>query len=275
DSMRCLFLANALEGAAKTWHDQWTNARDTYTSEELLEALLARFAPQIQSRATEARHKLSAGKYRMRPGESVSSYQSRFEALVTPIAGLSDSERVFWFQQGLSADLSGECATDLTGSTFESYKDLVRFALGAETRFTARRIAEKQARPKLNALSIQDMGADEDPLDETPAPPPKRPRTASARTDTNGQEGQPREGKGAGKSKRGGQKGRNLAPKEGQVQKGHKGKDPMEFLDTFKCTRREFLHRKQKGICLRCGSDQHRVDTCPIMLAEDPKGKGH
>ncbi|GIM14762.1 hypothetical protein Vretimale_17572, partial [Volvox reticuliferus] len=164
---------------------------------------------------------------------------------------------------------------DLTGSTFESYKDLVRFALGAETRFTARRIAEKQARPKLNALSIQDMGADEDPLDETPAPPPKRPRTASARTDTNGQEGQPREGKGAGKSKRGGQKGKNLAPKEGQVQKGHKGKDPMEFLGTFKCTRREFLHRKQKGICLRCGSDQHRVDTCPIMLAEDPKGKGH
>ncbi|GIL85601.1 hypothetical protein Vretifemale_15528 [Volvox reticuliferus] len=121
----------------------------------------------------------------------------------------------------------------------------------------------------------EDMGADEDPLDETPAPPPKRPRTASARTDTNGQEGQPREGKGAGKSKRGGQKGKNLAPKEGQVQKGHKGKDPMEFLGTFKCTRREFLHRKQKGICLRCGSDQHRVDTCPIMLAEDPKGKGH
>ena len=63
DYMRCLYLANAFDGAAKIWHDQWTDARENYTSEELLTALLARFAPQIQPRGVEARHKLSAGSY--------------------------------------------------------------------------------------------------------------------------------------------------------------------------------------------------------------------
>ncbi|GLI65923.1 hypothetical protein VaNZ11_009568 [Volvox africanus] len=148
DSTRRLFLATAFEGAARLWHDQWTNARDSYTSEELLEALLVRFAPQVQSRDTEARLKLNAGKYRMRPGETVSAYQSRFEALVTPIADLSDSERVFWFQQGLSSDLSGDCATDLSGKTFKSYTDLVQFSLGAELRLLAGRESDKLAVPK-------------------------------------------------------------------------------------------------------------------------------
>ncbi|GFR42481.1 hypothetical protein Agub_g3391, partial [Astrephomene gubernaculifera] len=66
DSVRCLCLANVLEGRAKRWHDEWTLARTTYTSRELLDALLVRFAPQIRSRETEARQKLASGRYRMR-----------------------------------------------------------------------------------------------------------------------------------------------------------------------------------------------------------------
>ncbi|GLI71126.1 hypothetical protein VaNZ11_016194 [Volvox africanus] len=37
----------------------------------------------------------------MRRGENVPAYQSHFEALVTPIANLTEDDRVFWFQRGL------------------------------------------------------------------------------------------------------------------------------------------------------------------------------
>ncbi|GIM13843.1 hypothetical protein Vretimale_16918, partial [Volvox reticuliferus] len=82
DGGRCLFLTNALKGKAKDWLDDWAMHRRTYTSAELLQALEARFAPQIASRETEARQKLASKGYRMRPGETVAAYQSRFEAIL-------------------------------------------------------------------------------------------------------------------------------------------------------------------------------------------------
>ncbi|GIL51927.1 hypothetical protein Vafri_7853, partial [Volvox africanus] len=133
-----LFVGNTLEGMAKTWYDQWTTARENFTYDELTAALLARFAPEVQPRDVEARHTLALGTYRMRPNETIPSYQSRFEALVTPIADLSEGDRIFWFQRGLSESLAGECATDLMGRKFQSYGDLVQFARGAEMRFLAK-----------------------------------------------------------------------------------------------------------------------------------------
>ncbi|GIL65729.1 hypothetical protein Vafri_19356, partial [Volvox africanus] len=102
DAVRCLFVGNTLEGMAKTWYDQWTTARENFTFDELTAALLARFAPEVQPRDVEARNALASGLYHMRSNETVPSYQSRFEALVTPIADLSEGDRIFWFQRGLS-----------------------------------------------------------------------------------------------------------------------------------------------------------------------------
>ncbi|GLI71763.1 hypothetical protein VaNZ11_017084 [Volvox africanus] len=121
----------------------------------------------------------------------------------------------------------------------------------------------------------EDMACD-DPDEETPAPPTKKPRAASVRPGITGHEDQPQQVKGAGKSKRGGgQQGRHLAPKGGHVQKKGPKQNLAEYLTTFKCTRREFHFRKQHGMCLRCGSDQHRVDSCPMLGAEKNKGKDH
>ncbi|GLI67068.1 hypothetical protein VaNZ11_011262, partial [Volvox africanus] len=44
DGIRCLFVGNTLEGSAKDWYRNWTNARGNYTFDELVAALLARFA---------------------------------------------------------------------------------------------------------------------------------------------------------------------------------------------------------------------------------------
>ncbi|GIL55997.1 hypothetical protein Vafri_11471 [Volvox africanus] len=164
DAVRCLFVGNTLEGMAKTWYDQWTTARENFTFDELTAALLARFAPEVQPRDIEARNALASGLYRMRSNETVPSYQSRFEALVTPIADLSEGDRIFWFQRGLSEALAGECATDLMGQNFQSYVDLVQFAHGAEMRILAKQTANRPV-PSVNAMCLQDPTLDADTND--------------------------------------------------------------------------------------------------------------
>ncbi|GLI65922.1 hypothetical protein VaNZ11_009567 [Volvox africanus] len=135
--------------------------------------------------------------------------------------------------------------------------------------------SSRPPRPPHTGHEDEDMACD-DPDEETPAPPTKKPRAASVRPGITGHEDQPRQVKGAGKSKRGGgQQGRHLAPKGGHVQKKGPKQNLAEYLTTFKCTRREFHFRKQHGMCLRCGSDQHRVDSCPMLGAEKNKGKDH
>ncbi|GIL54826.1 hypothetical protein Vafri_10519 [Volvox africanus] len=165
DAVKCLFVGNTLEGMVKTWYDQWTTARENFTYDELTAALLARFAPEVQPRDVEARHTLALGTYRMRPNETIPSYQSRFEALVTPIADLSEGDRIFWFQRGLSESLAGECATDLMGRKFQSYGDLVQFARGAEMRFLAKQGALRPV-PRVNAMRAQDPAYDAAHVDQ-------------------------------------------------------------------------------------------------------------
>ncbi|GIL82238.1 hypothetical protein Vretifemale_11153 [Volvox reticuliferus] len=77
DPVKCLFVGNTLAGVVKTWYDQWTMARRTYTFDELTDALIARFAPEVQPLSAEARNTLASGSYRMRHDETVPAYQSR------------------------------------------------------------------------------------------------------------------------------------------------------------------------------------------------------
>lgn len=282
DHMRCLFLATALEGAAKTWHDSWTTARETYTSDELLTALLDQFAPQILSREDEARHKLASGKHRMRTGESVAAYRSRFEALVSVIPSLTDSERRFWFHQGLSADLAGDCAADTNGRTFSTYSQLVQYALGVETRLLAKKLAEKQTRPsaRLNAVAVQEPSDMSEGEDAPPAGPKQRraPSVAAAAAAPAAKGGageRPRKGPGGGARGAAGQGAgegsgkRQGAASEWQRVSGRKRRErDEEWLDTFCCTRQEYTARKKSSRCLRCGSKQHRAQDCPVLAAE-------
>jgi hypothetical protein len=157
DEVRCLFLASSLEGLAKRYHDEWTLAQDDgYTSDALLAALLARFAPQIQPRDQEARQKLSTGRYRMRTAETVSAYQARFEALVTAIPDMTDSERKFWFSSGLSDAVYENCAK----KSFVFYSDLVEYALRKERQFDAAKFARSPT-ARLNFLSVQELEAED------------------------------------------------------------------------------------------------------------------
>jgi hypothetical protein len=157
DEVRCLFLASALEGLAKRYHDEWTLAQeDGYTSDGLLAALLARFAPQIQPRDQEARHKLSTGRYRMRTAETVPAYQARYDALVTAIPDLTESERKFWFHTGLSDALYESVAK----KSFLFYSDMVEYVLRKERQFDAAKLARSPA-ARFNFLSVQEL-EDED-----------------------------------------------------------------------------------------------------------------
>ncbi|GIL49112.1 hypothetical protein Vafri_5587, partial [Volvox africanus] len=179
DGGRCLFLTNALKGKAKEWLDDWAMHRRTYTSAELLLALEARFAPQVTSRDTEARQKLSSRSYRMRPSETVAAYQSRFEAILTDVESPSDPEKIFWFHSGLSDSLIGVCASDLSGNPFKDYQALVRYALSQETRQTAARNVRTST---LRAYSLNAQGLDPEMEDAEVPPLPKRLRTMPAVT---------------------------------------------------------------------------------------------
>lgn len=175
DIGRRLYLSTALEGSAKAWLDQWTLSRGSYTSDELLGALEVRFAPQVRSKAEEVRLKLKAGDYALRLGESIAAYQSRFDALITPVSRFTDEDRIFWFQQGLATnpDLAANCALDLFGQPFQSYSDLTLHALSEERRLTAGKRARSSLRN--NSASIQEMDVD---VDDNP--PVKKAKTGTA-----------------------------------------------------------------------------------------------
>ncbi|GIL78903.1 hypothetical protein Vretifemale_8303, partial [Volvox reticuliferus] len=72
----------------------------------------------------------------------------------TPIGNLTEDDRIFWFQHGLSEVLATQCATDLAGKDFESYGDLVRFACGVEKRLLAGQRAAKPV-PRIHAMRVQ------------------------------------------------------------------------------------------------------------------------
>ncbi|GIL57111.1 hypothetical protein Vafri_12314, partial [Volvox africanus] len=245
-------------------------------------ALLARFAPEVQPRDVEARNALASGSYRMRSNETVPSYQSRFEALVTPIADLSEGDRIFWFQRGLSEALAGECAIDLMGRKFQSYVDLVRFAHGAEMRILAKQGANRPA-PRVHAMRLQDPTLDAEADDQETATDRRGPKAAAAavRTDrgcgargTSGA-GRQRRSSGAGQSTdpvRGKRKGDSpsaaVVHKTGNGTKRQRTDD--NWLSKWGCTRSELECRRRKGVCLRCASD-HVTRECPLLPAYTPK----
>lgn len=258
DEVRCLFLATALEGRAKTWHDEWTLARGTYTSEDLLHALLTRFAPQMQPLEMEARQKLISGLYRMRVKETVAAFQSRFEALLTNIPTATDQERFFWFWQGLSEELFAQTATDDRGVAPQTYAELIALALGRETAaFSA-----KQARSALRFNFVSPQAAD----GEGVLPPSKRQKGQSglqvaavaAAAASDGFTTQRRKG---------GRGGRGGASRSGGRGDGAGPSDPNKVMTKFGITVAEMLRRQQAKLCYCCG-EKHHIRDCAVWAAK-------
>ena len=235
DEVRCLFLSNALAGRAKTWHDEWTLARGSYSSDELLAALLVRFAPQIQSRATSARNKLASGAYVMRKSETVCAYQNRFDALLTSIPDCTENDRIFWFHRGLSESLSKRCATDHLGRNFLSYNALVVHALGKETKDYTQKHSSSAA-VRFNFLRAQGTPSEDD-SDEAPEPPTKRSRPRSEAPVA-----------AVAASERPAAKKLSTGP---------------TAMTKFGCTYAVMQDRKAARQCLVCGKDGHQVAGCP------------
>ena len=94
DAVR-LFLGSTLKGAAQVWYLDWAESMGAYTIDQWCGAVEQRFAPQLRSRATEARAKLSEGKHRQHPGQAVAAYTSAFEALLQNIPDVTEGERIF------------------------------------------------------------------------------------------------------------------------------------------------------------------------------------
>ncbi|GIL87410.1 hypothetical protein Vretimale_1677 [Volvox reticuliferus] len=277
DPVKCLLVGNTLGGVAKTWYDQWTLARQTYTFEELATALLARFAPEVQPLSVEARNTLASGSYRMRHDETVPAYQSRFEALITPIGNLTEDERIFWFQRGLSEVLAKKCATDLAGKDFESYGDLVRFTQGVEKRLLAgQRVHAMRAQgPTLDAVA-NDQGTEMERRTPTAAVTTVRTDRGHGVRGASGS-GHPRGSAGAGQSSdpaRGKRKGgtptaavMHEAKNETKRQRTNDG-----WLKKWECTQSEFKRRRRMKVCQRC-AEEHPTRDCPLLprLAQQPK----
>jgi len=270
DQGRRLFLANSLKGLAKAWHDDWSYANKGYTSQSLLTALQARFAPQILSREMEARDKLDQGKHTMRHGETLSSYQSRFESILADLPLMHDSEKVYWFLRDLSATLVGQCATDFQGNPFSEYSALVQHARGEELRM----VAAKRVRATAQLHSV--VGQEDDSSLEhprkrkksRPTPPSVaaiHPGGARAEKRKNVHDRRP--------DKRTGFPPRHKElPKETNRRHGRDaaiGVNPYVFkmdsvgLPGDRLSLAQYQHYRKHYLCFGCGSDEHLFSQCP------------
>ena len=175
DSACVICIAGSLLGEARKWYDDWSLARTEYTPTELLAAIEARFAPRVRSRAVEARERLGTKLYAQNVGESVATYQSRFEALCSAIPDFTQGERVFWFTLGLLPELAAECAVDHLGQEFADYSVLIQHALGEERRL----LAANQTRHRSSAPKFLAVQADEDHLKVEPPEAPSVPHAAA------------------------------------------------------------------------------------------------
>ncbi|GLI63994.1 hypothetical protein VaNZ11_007097 [Volvox africanus] len=281
DGIRCLFVGNTLEGSAKDWYREWTTARGEYTFDEMIAALLTRFATEVQARDVEARKVLAAGSYHMRRGENVPAYQSHVEALVTPIADLTENERVFWFKRGLTKLLAKWCATDLSGVPFKSYDALVAFAKGTEIRLHAGEEEVKSA-PRANAVQVQDPLGEAVALDQElgatrPAPTATTRRSNRQRKARGGASSGVHGSGGAGPSsdpaksrKRGGAPSLAAAQRSDPNVKRTRMDD--SFMPKWNCNRSEFERRKAANVCLRC-AESHPTKDCPLLPPFVPQPK--
>ena len=170
DEARCVYIAGALKGSAKTWYDDWSlSVGDSFTSEQLLKAIRDRFAPVILSLSEEARNKLSMRRYGMRGDkEAVAAYLTRFNALVTPIHDITTSERIYWFRTGLTEKLASKCARDTDGHPFTCFNRLVQHALNCESKKAAGAFAAASSLRLNFAQAADDAGMETD--EEAPAP---------------------------------------------------------------------------------------------------------
>lgn len=179
DAARCLYIASALKGAAKTWYDDWSlSVGEEFTSERLLKALGDRFAPAVLTLSEEARNKLAARRYMMRDKEAVSAYLTRFNALVAPIHDMTPTERVFWFRSGLPEWLATKCARDPNGKPFTSFDALVDHALSAESKKAAGAFAAASSLRLNFTQATDDAGMETEDEDNRPTPAPKRQKRA-------------------------------------------------------------------------------------------------
>lgn len=233
DEARCVYIAGALKGSAKTWYDDWSlSVGDSFTSEQLMTALRDRFAPVILSLAEEARNKLSMRRYGMRGDkEAVSAYLTRFNALVAPIHDITTSERIFWFRTGLTEKLASKCARNTDGQPFTSFDKLVQHALNCESKKAAGAFAAASSL-RLNFTQAADdasMESDE----ERPKPPPKRQKRAD----------------GAGPS-----------AAAAEIPDGSLPCPPRSSEETkFGVSEAVLKARKENGTCFVCGKSGHGV----------------
>ncbi|GLI61908.1 hypothetical protein VaNZ11_004431 [Volvox africanus] len=247
----------------------------------MIAALLARFATEVQARDVEARKVLAASSYHMRRGENVPAYQSRFEALVTPIADLTETECVFWFKRGLTKLLAKWCATDLAGVLIKSYDALVTFAKGTEIRLLAGE-EEVKSVPRANAVQVQDPLGEAIALDQELGATRPTPTAATRRRN---RQRQARGGASSGVLGSGGAgpssdpaKSRkcggapSLAAAQHSDPNAKRTHTDDSFMPKWNCNRSEFERRKAANVCLRC-VESHPTKDCPLLPPFVPQPK--
>ncbi|PNH02242.1 hypothetical protein TSOC_011799 [Tetrabaena socialis] len=148
---RLLYLSSALDGEAMSWYLTWADAQRDHTVEQLFEALLVRFAPEIRSHAYEARNNLNRDSVKQLPTESVDAYASKFEYKLQDLPDATESERLYWFHEGLLPHLHRECATDPFGNEHTTYAGLRRHARGQERKQLAGKDSTSHSALKANS----------------------------------------------------------------------------------------------------------------------------
>ncbi|XP_027158240.1 uncharacterized protein LOC113759862 [Coffea eugenioides] len=250
DERQVTFAVFQLEGAARSWWNiirtKWEREQMPRTWANFVREFNAKYFPPLVQEKKEYEF------IRLRQGtQSVAEYESQFTRLskFAPELILTEQRRARRFLQGLNVEIQ----KDLAVAQITTFNDAVEKALRSEN-------------ARLQVRNFQN-----------------RKRGASGSSSTQGDKGTPAKfGRGAGGGRfsgtargapsRGSQPGRGPQRSGSQGSSATVSRGPCSFCGKPNHTDDDCWRKQNK--CLRCGSAEHRLASCPVQSRE-AKGTTH
>jgi hypothetical protein len=182
--MSKLLRVASVSNEVDIWVSRYNRAYPEATDDDIVNAFLERFAPEVRSRATIARQKLLSGQVRMTTGMSVAAYIATFSDLCSEAGNISEPDQIALFQMGLTDELRVACSVDNNAKEFTSFSAVRAHAVGEETKQLVRTSLATSSRAGTAVRSgpavLNSVHKRMQEMEPTSTPPAKRPCYAEA-----------------------------------------------------------------------------------------------
>ncbi|XP_071933782.1 uncharacterized protein [Coffea arabica] len=238
------FAIFQLEGAARSWWNiirtKWEREKTPRTWVNFVREFNAKyFSPLLQEKKEDEFIRLCQGT------QSMAKYESQFTRLskFAPELILNEQRRARRFLQGLNVEIQ----KDLVVAQITTFSDAVEKALRSENARVQVRNFQNRKRGASGSSSTQGDKSN----------PPKFGRGAG---------GGRFSGMARGTPPKGGQTGRGQQRSESQGSSATVSRGPCSFCGKPNHTEDDCWRKQNK--CLRCGSTEHRLASCPVQSQE-------